>query len=87
MTTLAPILEAFFTKRLLAERRASPATITSYRTSFCLLLRFVEERSGKSPSDLDFADLDAPAIGAILNHLGKTRGNSALSRNVRLAAI
>lgn len=87
MTPLAPILEAFFTKRLLAERRASPATIASYRTSFCLLLRFVEERSGKSPSDLDLADLDAPVIGAFLKHLETARGNSARSRNARLAAI
>ena len=55
MTPLAPVLESFFTKRLLAERRASPATITAYRTTFCLLLRFAEDRLGKAPSDLDFA--------------------------------
>jgi site-specific recombinase XerD len=87
MTPLAPVLESFFTKRLLAERRASPATITAYRTTFCLLLRFAEDRLGKAPSDLDFADLDAPVIGQFLEHLETTRGNSARSRNARLAAI
>jgi len=87
MTLLAPVLEAFFTKRLLAERRASPATIASYRLSFCLLLRFVEEHLGKAPSDLDIADLDAPVISAFMEHLETARGNSARSRNARLAAV
>ena len=86
MTCLAPVLEAFFTKRLMAERRASPATIDSYRSSFCLLLRFTEARFGKAPSDLNIADLDAPLIGAFLEHLEADRGNSARTRNSRLAA-
>ena len=87
MTTLAPILEPFFTKRLLAERRASPETVASYRTTFCLLLRFAADRLGRSPSDLDISDLDAPLIGAFLEHLEVDRHNSARTRNVRLAAI
>lgn len=87
MTSLAPMLEAFFTKRLLAERRASPATIDAYRTTFCLLLRFAEARLSKAPSDLDIADLDAPLIGAFLEHLEAARGNSARTRNARLAAV
>ena len=87
MTSLAPLLEAFFTKRLILERRASPATIDSYRDSFCLLLRFASARLGKAPSDLDIADLDAPLIGAFLEHLEAERGNSARTRNSRLAAV
>ena len=31
MTTLAPVLQAFFTERLMAQRRASGHTITGYR--------------------------------------------------------
>jgi hypothetical protein len=33
---LAPLLEGFFTKRLIAQRRASPHTIASYRDTFRL---------------------------------------------------
>jgi site-specific recombinase XerD len=36
---------------------------------------------------LDFGDLDAPLIGAFLDHLEHTRANSVQSRNARLAAI
>jgi integrase/recombinase XerD len=87
MTALAPLLEAFFTKRLMTERRASEETISSYRTTFCLLLRFSEAHLGKAPSELEIADLDAPLVGAFLEHLERDRYNSATTRNARLAAI
>ena len=87
MTTLAPLLESFFTKRLLTERQASPDTIASYRTTFCLLLRFADDHLGKAPSQLEITDLDAPLIGAFMEHLEHARHNSARTRNARLAAI
>ena len=86
MTSLAPILESYFTQRL-AQRQASPHTVASYRDTFCLLLRFAQQRRGKAPSALDVADLDAPLIGAFLDYLEHERGNSAATRNNRLAAI
>lgn len=39
MTALAPILEAFFTKRLLTQQRASTNTVASYRDAIRLFLR------------------------------------------------
>jgi len=87
MSTLAPTLEAFFTERLLTQRRASPRTVAAYRDSFRLLLNFVHERIGKAPSQLDIAELDAPLIGAFLNWLEHDRHNSVRTRNARLAAI
>ena len=87
MSALAPTLEAFFTERLMRQRRASRHTIAAYRDTFRLLLAFAQERSGKAPSRLEFDDLDAPLIGAFLDHLEHARGNSPQSRNARLAAI
>jgi site-specific recombinase XerD len=86
VTALAPVLEAFFTERL-AQRRASPHTVASYRDTFCLLLRYALERLGKPPSRLDFTDLDAPFIGAFLRYLEAEQGNSIATQNNRLAAI
>jgi site-specific recombinase XerD len=85
--TFPVLLEAFFTERLMSQRQASPNTIASYRDTFCLLFRFAEQRLRKTPSALTIYDLDAPFIGAFLEHLEKERGNNARSRNVRLAAI
>src|SRR6185295_5476123 len=87
MSTLAPTLQAFFTDRLARQRQASPHTIAAYRDTVKLLLVFAEQRTGKSPSAMDITDLDAPLIGAFLNHLETDRGNSVRTRNARLAAI
>ncbi len=87
MSALAPALQAYFTQRLVAQRAASPNTIAAYRTTFRLLLRFAAGRTGKTPSKLDIGDLDAPLIGAFLDHLEHHRHNRTTTRNNRLAAI
>jgi site-specific recombinase XerD len=87
MSLLAPTLQAFFTERLITQRNASPQTIASYRDTIRLLLRFAHQQTGKHPCELDIDDLDAPLIGAFLNHLEQERGNSISTRNARLAAI
>lgn len=86
-TTFPGLLQSFFTDRLMRQRQASPNTIASYRDSFCLLFEFAQQRLKKTPQNLTIKDLDAPFIGAFLDYLEKNRGNSARSRNVRLAAI
>jgi site-specific recombinase XerD len=87
MSKLAPTLQAFFTDRLMGQRQASSHTIAGYRDTFRLLLRFATERTRTPASELDFADLDAPLIGAFLTHLETERGNGVRTRNHRLAAI
>lgn len=85
--TFPALLELFFTKRLIAQRRASPHTICSYRDTFRLLLQFAVKRLGKAPSALTLEDLNAPFLGAFLDELESTRANGARSRNLRLTAI
>jgi integrase/recombinase XerD len=87
MTTLAPSLQAFFTDRLIGQRAASPNTISAYKTGLRLLVGFAAERTGKAPSALDIAELDAPLIAAFLDHLETDRHNSVATRNNRLAAV
>src|SRR5580700_6730803 len=73
MTTLAPVLQAFFTERLMAQRRASSHTIPGYRDTLRLLA--------------DIADLYAPLGPAFLDHREADRHNTVRTRNWRLAAI
>jgi len=87
MSALAPTLQAFFTDRLIGQRKASPHTIAAYRDTLRLLLAFAAQATGKQPSALDIDDLDAPLIGAFLDHLERERHNSIRTRNARLAAI
>jgi integrase/recombinase XerD len=87
MTALAPVMQAFFTDRLMTQRAATPHTIASYRDTFRLLLGYVHEQTGRHPAQLQLADLDAVTVGAFLTHLEASRGNSVATRNNRLAAI
>jgi integrase/recombinase XerD len=81
------LLQTFFTDRLIRQRRASPHTVAAYRATFCLLLRFASARLRLAPSHLSLAALDANFLGEFLDHLECERGNSARSRNARLAAL
>jgi site-specific recombinase XerD len=86
-TTLAPLLERFFTDRLMRQRQASHHTISSYRDTFRLLLLFAQEHLHKPPSRLTFEQIDAPLIVSFLHDLETTRKIGARSRNLRLTAI
>lgn len=86
-TPLAPLVQRFFTERLIRQLGASANTIKSYRDTFKLLLDFAEEGCAKASWDMDVADIDADLVADFLDHLESERGNSAKSRNIRLAAI
>ncbi len=87
MSSLAPTLEAFFTDRLMRQRRASSHTVAAYRDTFRLLFAYVLDATGTTPAKLDLEDLDATTVGEFLHHLEVNRGNSIRTRNARLSAI
>lgn len=85
--SFAPLLERFFTQRLMQQRQASPHTISSYRDTFRQFLKFVQQRLHKPPASLNFEEIDAPLVVAFLDDLEKRHGVSVRSRNLRLTAI
>jgi integrase/recombinase XerD len=87
MTALAPHLSSFLREHLPKERSASQHTCEAYAQSFQLLLGFAAIRLKIKPSKIEIERLDASLILAFLEHLEKKRGNSARTRNARLAAI
>jgi site-specific recombinase XerD len=87
VTDLAPVLQGFFTDRLARQKKASPNTVAAYRDTCRLLLAFAQGKTGKAPSSLSLADLDAALIGEFLQHLQEQRGNGSATRNARLAAV
>ena len=66
---------------------ASPNTVTSYRDTFRLLLKYTVGHLGRAPTELQVVDIDADLVGAFLTDIERSRGNSARSRNTRLAAV
>jgi site-specific recombinase XerD len=86
-TLIGPLLQFFFTDYLIKQRRVSLQTVASYRDTFRLLLQFIKRETGIEPATLRIAQLDANAILRFLDTLEKDRGNSVVSRNLRLTAI
>jgi integrase/recombinase XerD len=84
---LGTLVEAFFCKRLISQRRASPHTIASYRDTFRLLLAFAEKRLSRPPSQLELKDISPSLVSDFLDHLEASRSNRARTRNLRLTAI
>jgi integrase/recombinase XerD len=87
VTTFSAELQAFFAERLGNQMKASPHTVTSYRDTVRLFVRFASDRAKKSPSELEFEHVSAEVVAAFLDHLEVVRHNTVASRNVRLAAI
>jgi site-specific recombinase XerD len=85
--SIAPLLQGFFTTRLMQQKQASPHTISSYRDTFRLLLKFLSRRLRRSPSHICLEHIDARTVTAFLHDLEKERKISALTRNLRLSAI
>ena len=84
---LGPVLRRYFCEYLVSQRDLSPRTIGSYRDTFRLLLGFLERRYRVKPDVVCVDDLDASRVLMFLDDLERRRGNTARTRNVRLAAI
>ena len=80
-------LSRFLTSHLAAERDLSPQTIASYRDAIRLLLTWFRDVQATPPEKLRLADIDRARVLAFLDWLQAERGNSAATRNQRLAAI
>jgi site-specific recombinase XerD len=86
-TALPALIQRFFTDRLCTQLEASRHTVAGYRDTFRLLLRYASAQLSKPPVKLLVDDIDADLIANFLVHTETARGNSARSRNTRLAAI
>ena len=69
MSALAPTLQAFFTDRLIRQRQASPQHDRRLPRHPAAAAGFASDDTASRPRELEFGDLDAPLIGAFLDHL------------------
>lgn len=84
---LSPLLQSFFTTRLIMEREFSHHTLRSYSKTFELLLRYAKKQLKKTPDEITLQDINAQFVSQFLNHLEEKRIINPRTRNCRLAAI
>lgn len=87
MTPIAPHITAFLRERLPIERRASEHTCDAYAHAFRLLFEYAAIHFKTKPSQLQLEQIDADLVSRFLAHIETERGNRAITRNARLAAI
>ena len=84
---LSDLIQTFFRRHLILTRGVSPHTLHAYRDAIRGLLTFAAARCGCSVVNLTIDDLGRDTILAFLEDLETRRGNMAVTRNARLAAI
>lgn len=87
MTLIAPHVTAFLRERLPRHQAASQHTCDTYAYGLKLLFEFASRQLKVTPSALALEQIDADLVLGFLDHLERDRGNSASTRNARLAAI
>ena len=85
--TLLYHVQYFFQTHLTQERGLSANTIFAYRDTLRLFLEFVAAFKSKPITKLALEDLHADAALAFLKDIEDIRKNSAVTRNLRLAAL
>jgi site-specific recombinase XerD len=84
---LPELVQTFFCQRLQSQQAVSVHTLASYRDTFRLLLRFIQQKTGRDPSRQRLQDWDSAHLLEFLDYLEKERGCRAQTRNSRLAAL
>jgi integrase/recombinase XerD len=87
MNTLATSLQTYFTTFAHIQRDLSPNTISSYRDTWRMLLKYLTATLDVPAAALDFDAVTATNVTGFLDHLEHERGNNAKTRNTRLTAI
>ena len=85
--SLLGLTESFFHNYLQHTRGASGHTVRAYRDALKLFYLFLADKKRKPVADLGLDDIQSDAVLAFLNHVESRRGNSAVTRNCRLAAV
>ena len=64
--SLALPLQRFFSEHLINQKSVSSATVASYRDTFRLFLRYLQQAHRKSPAALDLSDFTVTNVLAFL---------------------
>ena len=84
---LPQYIETFFQEHLAVHRGVSPNTVKAYRDAMKLFLLFVANARSKPITRISIEDMTADTVLEFLKDIESARGNGAMTRNHRLAAL
>ena len=83
----APLLEKYFLTYLIAQKKSSPRTVSTYRDSFTLYLRFMASVYGIAPDRIEMNHFSVDHLSAFGTYLETSRNCSPSTINLRMSAI
>ncbi|OJF75662.1 MAG: hypothetical protein BKP49_11160 [Treponema sp. CETP13] len=86
-TTLQTLLQNFFLQRMIQQRKVSDKTISSYRDTFRIYIKYMMDIYKISAIDISIEDFDMKHVESFCKYLEKNRGNKSVTINNRIAAI
>ncbi len=81
------LLQRFFMERLMNQQKVSPYTISSYKDTFCILLKYLHDEYAIRADSVMMEEINADKVISFLNYLEIKRKNKCKTVNNRLAAI
>jgi integrase/recombinase XerD len=84
---LLSLVQSFFGNYLERVRGASPHTTRAYRDTLKLFFLFLAGQGHRSAANLTLDDIRADVVLSFLDYVETERGNSAATRNYRLAVL
>lgn len=86
-SNLQELVQKYFYQYLINQKNCSQCTIASYRDTFKLFLKFIQENQGIKPNNLKLTDIKVDVVLKFLDYLETRRSNSVRTRNNRLVTI
>lgn len=85
--SFAFLIEKYFLSYMMTQKKVSPCTISSYRDSFKLYIRYISSEFGVDPAKIEFEHFSLDYLISFGNHLEIDRNCCASTINQRMAAI
>jgi integrase/recombinase XerD len=83
----APLLEKYFLTYLITQKKASARTVSTYRDSFTLYLRFMTSLHGITPDRIEMEHFSINYLSSFGEYLENNRHSSPSTINLRMSAI
>ncbi|TRM11473.1 tyrosine-type recombinase/integrase [Lentibacillus cibarius] len=81
------LLQNFFLKWMMGQKKVSPSTVQTYKDTFRILIKYMYDEHGVKPGSINMEVINADIIIGFTHYLENNRKNKYKTVNNRLAAI
>lgn len=87
VTSIQTLIQNFFLERLIQQRGVTSRTIESYRDTFKIYIKYLQEMFNISVENIDISDFSQDKVLLFLKYLEENRNNKSITLNNRLSVI